>query len=140
MENVRNWFQTYKNAIHRDEQSYINEESDLIALNNAVKSPLHLLSEKSRLIKTLFRKQPRVGQIDVPNALFWSEKRIAGFSDAIIIFLGLAMLFGPLWWLNWVKHPTKMLGIITGFAAVFAVGLRLVSLAKPFEVLGATAA
>jgi hypothetical protein len=62
------------------------------------------------------------------------------FTDAIVILLGLLMLYGPMWWLNWVSDDTKRLGIITGFVTLFAVGLRIVSAAKPFEVLAATAA
>lgn len=62
------------------------------------------------------------------------------FADSIIISLGLAMLFGPMWWLEWVSDDVKRLAIITSFIFIFAVGLRAISRVKPFEVLAATAA
>lgn len=63
------------------------------------------------------------------------------FSDSFIILTGLLMLYGPMWWLNWVRNDTYRLAIITTFVGLFAIGLRLISgAAKPFEVLAATAA
>lgn len=62
------------------------------------------------------------------------------FSDTIVIIIGLLMLYGPLWWLNWVADDVKRLAIITSFVAIFALSLRVVSDGRPFEVLAATAA
>lgn len=139
--NVKNRFKTYKNAVKDDEQEYIEKGTDVISIGSKIKPPLLLLSEKSGFLKWVFRKKPRAGQVNVPSTQYWSYKGMEAFSDSIIILAGLLMLYGPLWWLNWVSDDTKRLGIITGFVGLFAIGLRLISgAAKPFEVLAATAA
>ena len=57
---------------------------------------------------------------------------------------GLAMLIGPLWWLQQItadeSNLQSRLGIITGFIVCFAGILSIVTVAKPFDVLAATAA
>ena len=45
------------------------------------------------------------------------------------------MLFGPLWWLNWISDPLKRLGAITGFTIVFTALLMGSILNRPFEVM-----
>jgi hypothetical protein len=138
---VKNWLDKYKYAIDDDEQDYINKGTDLISISNEVKDPLVLLAEKSTTLQKLFRKKPRAGQVLTPGTEYWSDKWMQGFGDSIIILIGLLMLYGPMWWLNWVSTDRIRLGIITGFVTGFAVGLRLISgAAKPFEVLAATAA
>jgi hypothetical protein len=139
--NVRNRFSMYTNAVFAPEQEYVNSGTDLVSLGNTTKDPLVLLAEKSTILQRIFRKKPRAGQDFAAGTDFWSDKWMQGFADSIIIFVGLLMLYGPMWWLNWVSNNRKRLGIITGFVTLFAVGLRLISgAAKPFEVLGATAA
>ena len=58
----------------------------------------------------------------------------------ITMFLGLGMLIGPLWWLQNLSESKKRLEVITGFLFVFTVLLSILTVAKPFEVLAATAA
>ena len=66
------------------------------------------------------------------------------FVTCIIIALGLGMLIGPLWLL---QHFTTgqsdlhlRLTIITVFLVAFTLLLTLITVAKPFETLAATAA
>jgi hypothetical protein len=104
------------------------------------KSTLVLFLETSGVLKKLFRKLAKPGQATNTTTMYWSDKAMQGLSDAIVILLGLLMLFGPMWWLNWVSDDSKRLGIITTFVAIFSLTLRLLSDGRPFEVLAATAA
>lgn len=56
-------------------------------------------------------------------------------TSIIIVVIGLGMLFGPLWWLNWTSDPPKRLGAITGFTIVFTALLMGQILSRPFEVM-----
>ena len=58
----------------------------------------------------------------------------------LTIVLGLGMLIGPLWWLQNISNNEKRLGVITGFLFIFTGLLSILTVAKPFEVLAATAA
>lgn len=53
------------------------------------------------------------------------------------------MLVGPLWWLQHlsVHNDLKiLLGVITGFLVFFTILISILTVARPFEVLAATAA
>ncbi len=58
----------------------------------------------------------------------------------VITSIGLGMLVGPLWWLKFKSNPMVRLEIITGCILLFAILLSVVTVARPFEVLAATAA
>lgn len=66
------------------------------------------------------------------------------FLTVFTIVIGLAMLIGPLWILQHLStQPSNLevrLGVITGFIAFFAILTSLFTVAKPYEVLAATAA
>lgn len=54
--------------------------------------------------------------------------------------LGVGMLVGPLWWLQHQNGLKARLAVITGFLIVFTILLSILTVARPFEVLAATAA
>jgi hypothetical protein len=60
--------------------------------------------------------------------------------NLIITVLGLSMLVAPLWWLAFVAHTAKRIGIITGFVVAFLCFVTFATNARTFESLGATAA
>ena len=66
------------------------------------------------------------------------------FVTCLIMLLGLGMLIGPLWWLQHLSadQPSLQarLEVITGFLVLFTILLSIFTVAKPFEVLAATAA
>lgn len=66
------------------------------------------------------------------------------FVTCVTLAIGLAMLIAPLWLLRYVyaEGPdlTKRLGVITAFICGFTGVLSFVAVAKPFEVMAATAA
>ncbi|KAL8711469.1 MAG: hypothetical protein Q9220_004127 [cf. Caloplaca sp. 1 TL-2023] len=72
------------------------------------------------------------------------EERIDKFVTGITIILGLAMLITPLWLLQYLyseQRDLKMrLEIITCFLIGFTVLLSIVTVARPVEVIAATAA
>ena len=50
------------------------------------------------------------------------------------------MIVGPLWWLQHIEAQKARLAVITGFLIVFTILLSILTVARPFEVLAATAA
>ena len=53
------------------------------------------------------------------------------------------MLVGPLWWLQHISAQNNTeyrLAVITGFLVLFTILLSILTVARPFEVLAATAA
>ena len=78
------------------------------------------------------------------STILVKNSKIDNLVFCVIIALGLAMLIGPLWWLNYlaIQAPdlAPRLAVITGFIALFALLIGLFTVANPFEVLAATAA
>ena len=76
----------------------------------------------------------------VYNKDWVSDKILTVFT----IIVGLGMLIGPLWLLQYLSTESSnsqvRLGVITGFIALFTILTSLFTVAKPFEVLAATAA
>ena len=140
--NVKNWLNTHKNAIEKDESAWILEEkhTDIIAPTEKPKSDLFRWLEQRTLIKALFRKRPRADQHQTSSTSYHKSTGLERFMRAVVILLGLGMLFGPMWWLNAVHNQSKSLGIITGFVVLFTFILWSVSVAREFEVLAGSAA
>jgi hypothetical protein len=69
-----------------------------------------------------------------------SDKRIDRFITAIIVGIGLAMLITPMWVLQSLDDPRKKLAIITAFIVAFLGMVSYATVAKPPEILAATAA
>lgn len=78
------------------------------------------------------------------TTIYSEERSIDKFVTCVTIALGLAMLIAPLWLLRYVyaQGPdlTKRLWVITAFICAFTGVLSFVAVAKPFEVVAATAA
>lgn len=78
------------------------------------------------------------------TTIYNNESRIEKFVTCATIALGLAMLIAPLWLLQHFTtegSSTKArLLIITGFIIAFAVMVSILTVSRPAEVLGATAA
>lgn len=76
--------------------------------------------------------------------IYNKEARIDKIVTFATIAIGLAMLLAPLWLLQCVTSrdisKTTTLGTITAFIVGFSGLLSIVAVAKPFEVLAATAA
>lgn len=69
-----------------------------------------------------------------------NERRVEKFSASIISVVGLCMIIGPLWVLNYVQPSVYRLAIISSFIVVFFVLVGVATTARIFEVLAAAAA
>lgn len=81
---------------------------------------------------------------ELQTAIYNKESRIDKIVTCAIIVIGLAMLLVPLWLLQYYTSEgmdtRPKLGIITAFLIAFAALFSIVTVARPFEVLAATAA
>lgn len=137
--NVQMWFKDHINAVQLDEQGYIDHSDDLMTFSQRHKSSMQRLCERIAFVRWLFGRKAK-GLPDFERRVrIGSDDTLQWLADSIIICLGLTMLFGPMWWLEWVADEVKRLAIITCFIFVFATGLRAISRAQPFEILAATA-
>jgi hypothetical protein len=109
-------------------------------VSSQYKPPISRLLEKSALIRWLCRKQPiSSGTLDSKTE-YYSDRRVEWLGNFLIVLLGLMMLYGPMWWLNYMVDDEKRLAVITVFVFLFAVALSSVGSGRPFETLAATAA
>lgn len=78
------------------------------------------------------------------TTIYSDEVRMDKFVSCVTIVLGLMMLVAPLWLLQYVyaikPDPVARLKIITWFLVGFPMTFGMVALARPLEVLTATAA
>lgn len=140
IESLENWlFHNYPGAIDPTETRFVKHHQDLIPILTKGRSPLRHLVEKSRTLRTwsLFSVNKEGGS---STSHFYSGRKMDAFTNVVIIVLGLAMLFGPMWWLNSVQSADGKLGIITGFTFLFTVVLVCSSVEQPFQILAGTAA
>lgn len=109
-----------------------------MALAGSNRSPLRVFLEKwsSLLTSSCFRDR----DVESGTTVYLSDRRIEVFITGLFIMIGLIFLFAPMWWLEFVHHSTKRLGVITGFVLMFTVFVGYATDSTPSEVLGATAA
>lgn len=138
--NVQMWFQDHVNAVDPDEQDYIEHSDDLMTLSQKYKTSMQKFCERIAFVQWLFSRRGTKLPDFEKRVRVGSDDKLQWFADSIIICLGLLMLFAPMWWLEWIVDDVTRLAIMTCFIFVFAVGLRAISRAQPFEVLAATAA
>ncbi len=85
-----------------------------------------------------------VEDFEMETTVYDRDSLIDKIVTCLILLLGLAMLIGPLWWLQEMSNdqlsPQVRLGVITGFLVLFTILLSNLTVARPFEVLAATAA
>lgn len=84
---------------------------------------------------------PRDFELD--TTVYNKESIIDKSVTIVTMVLGVAMLIGPLWWLQHLstqKNLEARLAVITVFLILFTILLSILTVARPFEVLAATAA
>ncbi|MCJ1432761.1 hypothetical protein MMC27_002118 [Xylographa pallens] len=140
--NVKAWLFNNEHAIREDEASFIEAEGDLVPVVPKIKVPLRRLIERSDFMHLL-----RVNKSNGPRSkttIYTDDTRVDKVVTFTVMSTGLGMLIGPLWWLQQItadeSNLQSRLGIITGFIVCFAGILSIVTVAKPFDVLAATAA
>lgn len=92
--------------------------------------------------ETLYKNSSN--NFETKTTIYNKESRMNKFATCTTLAIGLAMLIGPLWMLQFVTaegfSTRNRLLIITVFLIAFAVLVSVMTVARPPEVLGATAA
>jgi hypothetical protein len=83
-----------------EEQAYLDTGADLICLGHADDAPVVRFLKQFYLIRRLLRKSPKRGQEVDSQTFYYSAKKIRWLSIVFTVSLGLVMLYGPMWWLN----------------------------------------
>lgn len=142
VQNLNNWFVNRPEAIDPLEQHFRdeNKQSDLFPLVLKERSPLRLFLGQAKWLRLLFPPRNFAGQAISPSTHYTSETALDRLTNAIILIVGLCLLFGPMWGLHFINSNTNRLAIITGFVSAFTGLTFLAAGQRPFEILAATAA
>ena len=138
---VKNWLIQFPNAISKPEIRYLEDREDLIYVLPNAKRPLvqrvflWILVDVFKI--SFFRRTPLPAVAEM--ARLQNKERVDFVLSLFKIPFGLFMLIGPLWILYVVADPTGRLGVITGFIILFAALIFLLTSARAFEGLAATA-
>lgn len=142
IENLRSWFYNNPRAIDEEEQEFVNQGGDVIPLVEKRKPFLHLLFEHidDKYLAKWFSVKDRPDRVKSETTTYSSNKKIDVVMTAVIVVIGLLVLLGPMWWLEFVVDGNRRLGIISAFVVLFAGILASATVQRPFEVLAGTAA
>jgi hypothetical protein len=72
--------------------------------------------------------------------MLYDEERAESFFTKAAMLVGLCMLIGPFWILQFVDSPLQRLSIITTFVILFLIILSLATIERPFESPAGSAA
>lgn len=137
--NINTWLDNANGPIEEKEVEFL-KAGDLITVAPAQKSFLRQLFEKYVLVPTrgLFGL---LGSRDGPDGtnVHGSDEPVDAMAAVSIFAVGIVLLIAPLWILANTHDMNKRLGVITTFIAVLLAVLTSATLAKPFEILAATA-
>ncbi|KAK4494006.1 hypothetical protein PRZ48_015192 [Zasmidium cellare] len=140
--NMVNWFINHPNAIDDEEKHFLDPKrrGDLFPIVSKQKPPLAMWLEQIRLFRLPFRLSQRADRVEAEETRYHSATGVEVASSVVIVVVGLGLLFGPMWWLNYVSDDRYRLGIITGFVSLFATWLWMAAGPRAFEILAGTAA
>ena len=113
-----------------------------VSLNTANFSKCLRFRANCYKLNRLLDKEKGFEDFESQTTIYNKESRIDKFVTCATIVVGLAMLIGPLWLLQSIsgKGQNARLVIISSFLIAFTLLVSVVTVAKPFEVLAATAA
>jgi hypothetical protein len=147
---VSQWFTDVADkAVYKPEQAFIDCHDDLIPVQPKTRSQMRKALEKTLLLDQLpllpmrrwFQREPREYEVIRDDQTVWpNDKRVENLCSTVLATIGLAMLVGPLWILEYVNKTPVRLGIITGFVALFFALVAVGTTARAFESLAAAAA
>jgi hypothetical protein len=111
------------------------------ALRIIPKPPLTLLLQKCRplALSPLFRQKQRSDHVESATTIYHTNTELDAFINVVVIIIGLMLLIGPMWALQFVTDGVTRLAIITAFTLLFTSILAGATTAKLIEVLAATA-
>ena len=169
MKNIKRWLDNAHNPIEADEIKYLGKIDDLIPLVSKERAPLERLLDRFDLFYYMsWLVDKKVGRMmtSKPKDINWLEQKNARlYNDAdferetavydnnslinkiatcLTLILGLSLLLGPLWWLQYLAihqtDPWPRLQVVSGFLLLFTTILSIASTVKPLQVIAATAA
>jgi hypothetical protein len=127
-------------AIQDKELTYLKTGDDLIYVTPKIKSPVRPIYQRLSASLGMFRRKPTdLLGYDSSSIVLIKEQRAETVMFGAIILIGLLMLVGPLWILEFVNGPLQKLGVITSFIVLFLALLSFATIAKPFEILAGAA-
>ncbi|CAF9936463.1 hypothetical protein IMSHALPRED_010771 [Imshaugia aleurites] len=151
--NVKRWFaNANEKVIQNEEKQFIDKDGDLIPIVSKIKTPLRRFFDKFerprlwapfRDIEINERLHGESHDFGLTTTVYSKESVVDKSVTCVTMVLGVAMLVGPLWWLQHLSSQGNLevrLAVITGFLIVFTILLSILTVARPFEVLAATAA
>jgi hypothetical protein len=143
--NIEVWHRnTNHYAIEDEEKSYLTHTLDLFSLVPREKSPLRQLLDTSRLFRhlSIFKKRhtPKLPLYNQGWVHYFSDKSMDRCVTVVIVTIGTAMLVAPMWILQALGTQQRKLWVITAFLLSFVAMISYATVARPFEILAATAA
>jgi hypothetical protein len=143
--NIEVWHRnTNHYAIEDEEKSYLTQKHDLFSLVPREKSPLRKLLDTSRLFRHLliFKKRhtPKMPLYNTSWVHYFSDKSMDRCVTVVIVSIGTLMLISPMWILQALGSRQQKLWVITLFLLSFVMMISYATVARPFEILAATAA
>lgn len=143
VQSVETWHEANPSAIHDEELGYLKRRDDLIYVNPKSSDSVlrRLLTGVTSRSVPWFRRHPSDKQAYDPNiTVLHDEERAEAVFAKTTIFVGLLMLIGPIWILEFVAGSLQRLGVITAFILLFLVLVSFATTARAFESLAAAAA
>jgi hypothetical protein len=142
VQSLHNWLNLFEGAIYRPEIRYLDRLDDLIYVtpnpDSSLRRAFGYIAPKLNLPCFRRNPDPEMGY-DEPNLMLWNEQHAQAFFTKATMVVGLGMLIGPLWVLEFVNGPLQRLGVITAFVVLFLFLLSVATTARPIESLAGAA-
>jgi hypothetical protein len=142
IESPDNRVYSYKRAIDEEETKYLIYYSDLTYV---VPKPDSLMRRNFGSLAPQIKMKRFRASIDQEkqdgdeNIKIWKEEKVEKFFTRTILIIGLLMLVGPLWALEFVLVLLKRLGVVTGFIVLLLILVSGVIMAGSIKSLAGTA-
>lgn len=141
-DSLKTWASNNPNAILDSEFGYVNSGDDLVYVTPKADTSLRQIYDQ---LETWgigwFPRQPTdtVGY-DAETTALQDDERTERVMSGVILLVGLCILVGPMWILEFVHSSVRSLAVIKGFIICILGLLASRTTARPFASLAATAA
>lgn len=143
--NVKQWLQNNKGAIDPDESSFINW-TDVFTVSKPGKSSVRRFFEQQILYRVfnILGLGPKSGTAPGPfdpgpTTVQGDDSQVDILATISVFSAAAVMLIAPLWILAVLHDMFRKLVVITVFSIFFLVVMNWGTVARPFEILAATA-
>jgi hypothetical protein len=147
IKNLRNWFDNNRQAISDEEAGFINRD-DIICMSSTEQSAARQIFDECILkyTKGIFRcfakkrEEMHISTMDSKHTFISDDTKTDKLATTALFLVGLSVIVVPLWVL-WLLQTTRAkLIAISIFILIFLVFLLTCTVARPLQVLAATAA